>query len=135
VANEANRSAPPGTQLRVTTVDGVVVPPTRDAIRAYIAGTVTRITNTTARAGANPHHLLFDHQDQLDRFAAEIPEPERTAFVRIYTEELAAAVEAIRQEAERRELARIREDSRRVTILGFVAVVVAVLVISWIIAH
>jgi hypothetical protein len=81
--------------LRSVIVNGEVHLPTRQEVRAYVAQHVEEV-KAHAERGGNPHHLLLDHQDQLGRFAATLPQAQREQFMRIYTEETAAALESIK---------------------------------------
>lgn len=83
--------------LRALAAGGEVQIPTRQEIRAYVAHQ-TALVKAHAAAGGNPHHMILDHQDQLDKFAGTLPDPQRAELLRVYTEEMSASVEAIKLE-------------------------------------
>lgn len=94
--------------LRAVTVGDETRAPSRAEIRDYIAIQLSRV-RAHAQAGGNPHQLLLDQTDQLDAFVALLPEPERADFIRVYTEEMEAALAGLKQEVEVVETAAIQK--------------------------
>jgi hypothetical protein len=114
--------------LRAVTINGEVQIPTRPEIREYVAHHVGAV-RAFAESGGNPHHMLFDHQDQVERFAAALAEPQREQFMRIYTEETAAALETVKAavaQKEAREIGRAQGMSGVVWLVLIVVTLVAV---------
>lgn len=126
-------SAPPvSAVLRLVDVEGAVTAPGRPEIRAYVANQVAAV-KAHAAAGGNPHHLILDHQDQLDKFVAALPAgPVRDDFIRIYTEEFTVATEGLKQEVTAKENAEMYTASKNYTIVASIFGIIAFLFIGFV---
>lgn len=107
----------------------VTTPPTRAEIRAHIA-LVLAEAKAKAAAGGNPTHVLLDHGDKADRFVALLPEASRPEFVRVYTEEMEAALAGVKVEVARKENTEIAQASSNHAIVPTIALVVVVVFVS-----
>jgi len=117
--------------LRAISTGAATTVPTRQEIRGYVAGQVRAVMAHT-KAGGNPHHLLFDQSDRVQQFAALLPAHERESFMRVYTEELAAATAAVTQQADHKEFADIKAATANYTVLRFAALLVFLLALMFI---
>lgn len=120
-------SGDPVPPLRVMTVDGKTLPPSRQEIRAFAVAKMEEITRTTVERGANYQHALLDLQEQANAFGRMLAPEDQPEFFRTLEEELHAAMVGLNQRLNKHEAATMTKVGAMTGVYHAVLIVGAVL--------